>query len=263
MTFQKVLRVPKGILRGTEDMRFLHKSDLEKLSEHDLFFFLRTSDYHILDDYPCMGAFERRLDFSKIEGPFENAPKIEQRGGRGYSESEKDILERLVPSNIMPVTFQAITYASYGIAVDENNQRHLGLVAENRINPNEIWAAGNTILANLQKRGTKIMSYLYLIIPPIVIVLSLSILLVLISRKSQNIIAEKEKTENGDYKENQREGILKMSAGKFGQFLLRISEKSAISFKVFSLRVHNLLEKWLKYIKEKRAGNRKNISKKN
>ncbi|HBO16830.1 MAG: hypothetical protein UR69_C0001G0205 [Candidatus Moranbacteria bacterium GW2011_GWE2_35_2-] len=105
------------------------------------------------------------------------------------------------------------------------------------------------------------MSYLYLIIPPIVIVLSLSILLVLISRKSQNILAEKEKTENGDYKENQREGILKMSAGKFGQFLLRISEKSAISFKVFSLRVHNLLEKWLKYIKEKRAGNRKNISK--
>ena len=156
MTFQKVLRVPKGILRGTEDMRFLHKSDLEKLSEHDLFFFLRTSDYHILCDYPCMGAFERRLDFSKIEGPFENAPKIEQRGGRGYSESEKDILERLVPSNIMPVTFQAITYASYGIAVDENSQRHLGLVAEIIINPDEIWATGNTILANLQKRGTKI-----------------------------------------------------------------------------------------------------------
>ena len=155
MIFQKVLRVPKGILRGTEDIRFLHKSDLEKLSEQDLLFFLRTSNYHILHDYPCMGAFERRLDFSKIEGPFENAPKIEQ-PKRGYSESEKDILERLVPSNIMPVTFQAITYASYGIAVDENSQRHLGLVARDRINSEEIWTAGNTILANIQKRGAGI-----------------------------------------------------------------------------------------------------------
>lgn len=105
------------------------------------------------------------------------------------------------------------------------------------------------------------MSYLYLIIPPVVIVLSLSILLVLISRKSQKILAEKEKTEGGDYGENQKEGVLKRGAGKFGQFLLRISEKAAISFKVFSLRVHNLLEKWLRYIKEKRAGSRKNISK--
>lgn len=105
------------------------------------------------------------------------------------------------------------------------------------------------------------MSYLYLIIPPVVIVLSLSILLVLISRKSQKILAEKEKTESGDYGENQKEGVLKRGAGKFGQFLLRISEKTAISFKVFSLRVHNLLEKWLRYIKDKRADSRKNISK--
>lgn len=105
------------------------------------------------------------------------------------------------------------------------------------------------------------MSYLYLIIPPVVIVLSLSILLVLISRKSQKILAEKEKTESGDYGENQKEGVLKSGAGKFGQFLLRISEKTAISFKVFSLRVHNLLEKWLRYIKDKRADSRKNISK--
>ncbi len=105
------------------------------------------------------------------------------------------------------------------------------------------------------------MSYLYLVIPPIIIILSLSILLVLISRKSKNILAEKEKTENSDHEDVQEKGILKRGTERLGQFALRISEKIAINFKVLSLRVHNLLEKWLRYIKEKRVGGRKNISK--
>ena len=156
MTFQKVLRIPKGILRGTGDIRFLHKLDLEKLGEHDLLFFLRTNNYHILDDYPCMGAFERRLDSSRTEGPFESTPETEQQKGRGYSESEKYVLEMLIPSDIMPVTFQAVTYVSHETAVDENSQRHLRLVARDRIDPDKIWEVGNRILGNLQKKPAKI-----------------------------------------------------------------------------------------------------------
>ncbi len=158
MAFQKVLKVPKGILKGIEGVRFLLEEDLKDLisKKHELLFFLETRRYYFLDDYPFMGSFERRLGSSRIEGPFETTPKIKEQIARGYLESEKNVLELLVPSNIMPVTFQAVTYASYGTVIDENSRRYLGSVSGDRINPDKIWEIGNRILEDLHKRGAKI-----------------------------------------------------------------------------------------------------------
>jgi len=96
------------------------------------------------------------------------------------------------------------------------------------------------------------MSYLYLIIPPVIIVISLSILLILISRRSQKILAEKERGEGGLTEDGQKLGVLKNGASSFNRFFLRILEKIAHNFKIFSLKIHNLIERWLRSIKEKK-----------
>ncbi len=103
------------------------------------------------------------------------------------------------------------------------------------------------------------MSYLYLIIPPVVIIISLSILLVLVSRRSGKILAEKERGEGGGMTDGngKRKSALENGASGFNRFFLRILEKVAHNFKIFSLKIHNLVEIWLHNIKEKRARTQK------
>lgn len=104
------------------------------------------------------------------------------------------------------------------------------------------------------------MSYLYLIIPPVVIVISLSILLVLISRKSQRILEEKYRGSEGISGTIKEKSILENGASGVNQLTLRISEKLAHNFKIFSLKLHNLIERWLRSIKEKKEnGNRERL----
>ena len=91
---------------------------------------------------------------------------------------------------------------------------------------------------------------LYLIIPPIVIVVCLAILLYLFSRKIPETaeLQMKKRGEEGEETQIVKVGVI----SKFGQLLLRFLEKTTQKFKVFSLKFHNLSGKWLEFIKEKR-----------
>lgn len=86
----------------------------------------------------------------------------------------------------------------------------------------------------------------YLVVPPIVVVLSLSFLLWYLSRKGADpIIAEKVLA-------NEREAA-KVSFPRTKEFFLRILEKSGQHFKVTSLRIHNTLHEFTQSIKKSRA----------
>ena len=86
----------------------------------------------------------------------------------------------------------------------------------------------------------------YLVVPPIVVVLSLSFLLWYLSRKGADpVIAEKllaSKRETGG-----------VSFPRTKEFFLRILEKSGQYFKVTSLRLHNTLHEFTQSVKKSRA----------
>jgi tetratricopeptide (TPR) repeat protein len=88
------------------------------------------------------------------------------------------------------------------------------------------------------------MFYLYFVLPPVLIVISLALVIFLISRKSLEIEREiliSNKVEN--------ESRLTM---EFKSRWLHILEKIAHLFKIFSLRIHNWTEKRLIFIKSKK-----------
>lgn len=85
----------------------------------------------------------------------------------------------------------------------------------------------------------------YLVVPPIVVVLSLSFLLWYLSRKGADpVIAEKVLA-------SEREA--KVSFPRTKEFFLRILEKSGQHFKVTSLRMHNALHEFTQSVKKSRA----------
>lgn len=153
MVFETVLRMPDSVLKGKEDVRYLRRGDLENLAEHNLLYFLRRSNYYILHDYPCMGAFEERFQSSNIEGPFESAPDIEKKAYYGSTESTAEVLELLVPTNLIPVDFENVSLVKYGTQTDSDSLRHLEIVACERIDPKKIRRIGENILEHLRRRG--------------------------------------------------------------------------------------------------------------
>ena len=97
------------------------------------------------------------------------------------------------------------------------------------------------------------MFYLYFVLPPVIIVISLALIIFLVSRKSLDI--EKKITES-----NGREvgSLLSREVKSRG---LSFLEKIAHLFKIFSLKTHNWLEEKLRFIrqrKEKIKANNKN-----
>lgn len=90
------------------------------------------------------------------------------------------------------------------------------------------------------------MSYLYFIIPPVVIVVSFAVLLFWLSKKVPDIDKIKESKE----KEEEESSQLKLQRFKVNFF--GMLEKIAQWFKSASVRSHNLLEVWLRKIKEKK-----------
>jgi len=153
MVFETVLRMPDSVLKGKEDVRYLRRGDLENLAEHNLLYFLRRSNYYILHDYPCMGAFEERFHSSNIEGPFESAPDIEKKVYSGSIESTAEVLELLVPTNLMPVGVENISLVNYGTQTDSDSFRHLEIVARDKIDSKEMMRIGENILEHLRRRG--------------------------------------------------------------------------------------------------------------
>jgi len=90
------------------------------------------------------------------------------------------------------------------------------------------------------------MFYLYFVLPPVIIVVSLALIIFLISRKMldiENKIAESKDNLDG-------ESQLSMEVKSRGLYIL---EKSAHWFKIFSLKMHNWIERKLKFIKERKT----------
>ncbi len=87
--------------------------------------------------------------------------------------------------------------------------------------------------------------YIYLIIPPIIIVIGLAGMIYLISRRSSDI---QKKKEDADKQETNKR-TLKEKISKLG---LRLLERLTRWFKISSLKLHNITEKWLSKISQKR-----------
>lgn len=147
MAFETVYKVPEDVLNGVNGSRYLRKEDLEKLTEHNLLFFLRESRFKILDDYPCMGAWERKFKHSEIMGPYEIAPTITEGGYN--SESQEELVGLLVPVKIMPIHFKEVILIDYGTRADVDN---LSYFSRRKINPDKISEVGSNILEKLKAK---------------------------------------------------------------------------------------------------------------
>ena len=98
------------------------------------------------------------------------------------------------------------------------------------------------------------MFYLYFVLPPVIIVASLALIIFLISRKSLEI--EKEMIMGTKL---EKESRLKMEVkSRWLHFL----EKIAHWFKIFSLRIHNWIEKRLVFIKSRKSEIESDLDKK-
>ena len=87
--------------------------------------------------------------------------------------------------------------------------------------------------------------YIYLVLPPIVIILGIAGMIYLISRRSSDIEKKKESLET-------EEKIKSTFKEKISNFFLRFLERLTRWFKIVSLRWHNVIENWLAKISEKR-----------
>lgn len=86
----------------------------------------------------------------------------------------------------------------------------------------------------------------YLVVPPIVVVLSLSFLLWYLSRKGDDpVIAERVLESEGEQ--------AKISFPRTKEFFLKILEKSGQHFKVSSLRMHNALHRFTQSVRASRV----------
>jgi len=128
---------------------------LEKLmEEYQLVYFIKSSSFNILSDYPCMGNFESRLRYSEIEGPYELAPKVKK--GVYDDEHSVYVFESLIPTNSIPVELEKISLIEYGTQVDRNSLLHLGFSANQKMNPERMTEIGKRALEKLSKMDVNI-----------------------------------------------------------------------------------------------------------
>lgn len=147
MPFETVYKVPESF----RNKRYLREEDLSVLEEHSLLYFLRKGRCLPLYDYPVMGGFEQRHISSLVEGPFESRPEI---GEVNDSKIEK-VLELLVPSGEMPVEFEAISYAQYGVLSDRDSLMAVGAFYGHLIvDVDKILEKGEDILSKLRAIGS-------------------------------------------------------------------------------------------------------------
>lgn len=87
------------------------------------------------------------------------------------------------------------------------------------------------------------------IIPPIIIIISLSALVIFFSRKAKQIPAQENSKEEGEKKTRRK---ISMAISAAGQFILKILERLMHKFKLLSLKFHNISNSWFHSIHEKR-----------
>ena len=91
------------------------------------------------------------------------------------------------------------------------------------------------------------MFYLYFVLPPVIIVISLALVIFLISRKFLDIKKEIEKNQNGIGDESESGLSLSVKMRMLGAL-----EKTAQLVKIFSLRIHNWIEGKIRFLRERR-----------
>ena len=153
--FKTVYKILGSMLDRNGEDYYIKKEDLESLAknnlpEYNLLYFLRKSKCNILDDYPCMGAFERRLHSSVVEGPFEFPPDIGEQSA--YSESDSEVIKLFVQKSLTPLDFENVSLMEYGTQIDPGSLDYLRRVAAKRINPEQMMESGKEVLDNLNKK---------------------------------------------------------------------------------------------------------------
>ena len=94
---------------------------------------------------------------------------------------------------------------------------------------------------------------LHLIIPPIVIVISIVLLLLFLSRKVSNLSdAESEALKKGSRDTEITKKVKNFSFSKISKFSLNFLELTTQRFKVIFLKFHNIFDKWFRSIREKK-----------
>src|SRR4030042_2155446 len=91
---------------------------------------------------------------------------------------------------------------------------------------------------------------LYLIVPPIVIVIGSAILALFLLRKASRIPIQLVSGE--EKKEKKLKGIGKLVLAKAVQIILRLLEKITKQFRLSSLKFHNCSQRWFQSIRNKR-----------
>lgn len=94
----------------------------------------------------------------------------------------------------------------------------------------------------------------YLVLPPIIIVASLLVLLAILSRKLGSV--REEDLERMNEKRNGALSQKRLRWANFYQWLLQLLEKTIQRLKIYSLKIHNLSDRWFRSIKERRSNGR-------
>jgi tetratricopeptide (TPR) repeat protein len=94
------------------------------------------------------------------------------------------------------------------------------------------------------------------ILPPIIIVISVSILIMFLFRKAEEI--PQQELENNE-KESQSSRRFALFVSALGQFGLKVLERIMHRSKLFSLKLHNMSNDWFQSIREKRQEKMRSI----
>ncbi len=121
MEFESAYKITEELIRNDREDVFVRKKDIEKLVETDeeykILYFLRKSNYIAFHDFPCCGAFRKELTSSFIEGPFASAPETKKSGE--YDEYSEEAIQKFIPANALPKSFEEIEKIRYGTRLDE------------------------------------------------------------------------------------------------------------------------------------------------
>jgi hypothetical protein len=93
---------------------------------------------------------------------------------------------------------------------------------------------------------------IYFILPPIVIVFGITIIVIILSKKSDDVEKLKIRDKNKTASLGGTQNMMKRAGNIFSSFGLKILERLIQRSKILSLRFHNLSSRWFQYIKSKK-----------
>ena len=123
---------------------------IQRLSSEDciIAYFSRKNSFHVLYDYPGLGAYERRLTSSFVEGPY--ARQITE--SDNHYEDSRESIALAIPIRHLPIEFEEFKLLRYSTAVDDRCMSFLSQF-QNKIPFEKILDAANDISKNMRKLG--------------------------------------------------------------------------------------------------------------